>query len=243
MQLRIQARLSIYEPKLYLTNKCSHKVKYMNNIREQIIDMGCRMMRDNLAIGTFGNISAIDSEGYMYVTPSGMPYDSLKPCDIVKMDLEGNILDGDRRPSIEHKLHIEVYKARSDSKAIIHTHPIYSTAFSAMGEDIPLFLDEAAQVLGDTVRIAEHALPGTDELAANCVKAIGSKANACLLQAHGAVCVGASLDKAYAVSEVLESTARIYSLIRSMGGSFIPLSESDISAMRYFAEHRYGQEK
>ncbi len=211
------------------------------DIREQIIDMGCRMMRDNLAIGTFGNISALDSEGYMYVTPSGMPYDSLKPCDIVKMNLKGDILEGSRRPSIEHKLHIEVYKARADVRAIIHTHPIYSTAFSAMGEDIPLFLDEAAQVLGDMVHTAEHALPGTDELAASCVKALGFKSNACLLQAHGAVCVGVSLDKAYAVSEVLESTARIYSLIRSMGGGFIPLCETDIAAMRYFAGHNYGQ--
>lgn len=213
----------------------------MNNIREQIIDMGCRMMHDNLAIGTFGNISALDGNGYMYVTPSGMPYDSLEPCDIVRMDLNGNILEGSRRPSIENRLHIEVYRARTDVKAIIHTHPIYSTAFSAMGEDIPLFLDEAAQVLGDTVHTAEHALPGTDELAANCVRALGEKSMACLLQAHGAVCVGVSLDKAYAVSEVLESTARICSLIRSMGGSFIPLSDKDIADMRYFAGHRYGQ--
>ena len=110
-----------------------------------------------------------------------------------------------------------------------------------MGEDIPLFLDEAAQVLGDTVHTAKHAMPGSSELAKNCVKALRDKANACLLQAHGAVCVGENLNKAYAASEVLESTARIYSLIRSMGGSFIPLSEADISAMRYFAEHSYGQ--
>lgn len=211
------------------------------NIREQIIDIGCRMMRDNLAVGTFGNISVLDSAGCMYITPSGMPYNILKPEDIVRMDLNGNILEGSRRPSIENKLHIDVYKARFDVKAIVHTHPIYSTAFSAMGEDIPLFLDEAAQVLGDTVHTAAHALPGTDELAANCVKALGDMSMACLLQAHGAVCVGANLDKAYAVSEVLESTARIYSLIRSMGGSFVPLSEADISDMRYFAGHNYGQ--
>ena len=210
-------------------------------IRKQIIDTGCRMMRDNLAIGTFGNISVLDEDGYMYVTPSGMPYDSLEPDDIVRMDLSGNIIEGSRKPSIENRLHIEVYKARPDVRAIIHTHPIYSTAFSAMGEDIPLFLDEAAQVLGDTVHTAKHAMPGSSELAENCVKALGDKANACLLQAHGAVCVGKNLNKAYAVSEVLESTARIYSLIRSMGGSFIPLSEADISAMRYFAEHSYGQ--
>lgn len=212
-----------------------------SDIREQIIDTGCRMMQDNLAIGTFGNISALDDDGYMYVTPSGMAYDLLKPDDIVRMDLNGNILQGERRPSIEHRLHIEVYKARADVKAIVHTHPIYSTAFSAMGEDIPLFLDEAAQTLGGTVYTAQHALPGSIELADNCVKALGQESMACLLQAHGAVCVGADLNKAYAVSVVLESTARIYSLIRSMGGSYRAISEADIAAMKDFATNRYGQ--
>ena len=75
------------------------------SIREDIIQIGCRMMRDNLAIGTFGNISVLDEDGYMYVTPSGMPYDSLEPDDIVCMDLSGNIVEGSRKPSIENRLH------------------------------------------------------------------------------------------------------------------------------------------
>lgn len=199
------------------------------------------MTAENVSIGTWGNISALDDDGNVYITPSGMEYNILVPDDIVKMDTDGNILSGSRRPSIETQLHLAVYAARKDCRAIVHTHPVYSTAFSAMGESIPLFLDAAVQKLRDTVRTAKHAMPGSSELAENCVKALGDKSMACLLQSHGAVCIGKDPDDAYLVSAVLESTARIYSLIRSMGGSARPMPDADIAAMTEFADKYYGQ--
>ena len=213
------------------------------DIRGKIIEIGCRMTAENVSIGTWGNISALDDEGNVYITPSGMDYDKLVPDDIVKTDIDGNILSGMRRPSIETGLHLAVYKARKDCRAIVHTHPVYSTAFSAMGENIPLFLDAAVQKLRDEVRIAEHAMPGSRELAENCVKALGEKSMACLLQSHGAVCLGKDPDDAYLVSGVLESTAHIYSLIRSMGGKCGSMPKEEIAAMTGFAEKYYGQKK
>ena len=212
------------------------------DIREKIIETGCRMMAEHAAIGTWGNISALDEEGYVYITPSGMEYDKLLPEDIIKMDKDGGIIEGNRRPSTETALHLAVYKSRKDCHAIVHTHPIYSTAFSAMGEDIPLFLDAAVQKLGDTIRTADHAMPGSAELADNCVKALGEKSMACLLQSHGAVCIGKDLDDAFLVSETLEYTAQVYSLIRSMGGNYIAMESSDISSMQEFAAKHYGQQ-
>lgn len=220
---------------------CPKHENTVMDIREKIIDTGCRMTAESLSVGTWGNISALDDEGNVYITPSGMEYSKLVPEDIVKMDIVGHIIEGKRIPSVETPLHLAVYKARSDCRAIVHTHPVYSTAFSAMGEDIPLFLDAAVQQLGDTVRTAPHAMPGSRELADNCVEALGKKSRACLLQSHGAVCIGQDLDKAYMISGLLEATAHIYSLIRSMGGSYIPLSESDTEAMRIFADRYYGQ--
>lgn len=105
---------------------------------------------------------------------------------------------------------------------MVHTHPIYSTAFSSMGEGIPLLLDEAAQVLGAPVQAAKYALPGSPELARSCVEALGDKAMACLLRSHGAVCLGEDLEKAFTVSNVLEATARIYLCIRAMAGATAP---------------------
>ena len=99
----------------------------------------------------------------------------------------------------------------------------------------------AAQVLGDTVRTADYALPGTQELADNCVKALGDKAMACLLKSHGAVCLGKDLEQAFGNSTVLEATAQVYSIIRSMGGQFQPISPENIAFMQEFVKTSYGQ--
>ena len=214
----------------------------MENPKQAVIDAGRRMLAEGITIGAWGNISVFaPAEGRVYITPSGMAYDTLLPSDIVVLTPDGKRLEGERKPSIETGLHLAVYAARPDCRAIVHTHPVFSTAFSAMGEDIPLFLDEAAQQLGDTVRTAEYALPGTKELAENCVCALGARSMACLLRSHGAVCLGESLSQAFLVSQVLESTARIYHLIRSMGGQFLPISEENIRAMQDFVKNCYGQ--
>lgn len=91
------------------------------------------------------------------------------------------------------------------------------------------------------MRTAPYALPGTDELAQNCAAALGEKANACLLQSHGAVCVGRDMKSAFKTARVLEMTAEIYYRIRSVGGKFIPISPENIAAMQEFVAHRYGQ--
>lgn len=148
---------------------------------------------------------------------------------------------GKRRPSIETGLHCAIYRARSEVNAVIHTHPIYSMVFSCTGEDIPLLMDEAAQCMGDTCRTAEYALPGSPELAENCIKALGEKANACLLKSHGAVCLGADMKSAFRVVKVLEVTAQIYQMIRSMGACYCPISQENIEKMQYFVCNLYGQ--
>ena len=207
-----------------------------------IIEAGKRMLRQGETIGTWGNISALDPErGEVYITPSGMAYGTLTGADIVVLTREGEIIRGDRRPSVETELHLSVYRARPECRAVIHTHPVYSTAFSAMGEDIPVFLDEAAQTLGGTVRTARYALPGSHELAEACVEALGTRAMACLLRSHGAVCIGETMEKAFTVSAVLESAARILLMIRAMGGSPEPYSADRLLAMRECLENKYGQ--
>ena len=210
--------------------------------KQLIVDSGVRMYSAGLTVETWGNISYCDREtGRVYITPSGMDYCKLTTDDIVVVDLQGNVVEGNRRPSIETGLHVAVYNARPDVNAVIHTHPIFSTVFSSMGEDIPLMHDEGAQALGDVVRTAEYALPGTPELAKKCVKALGQEAYACLLQSHGAVCVSANMDGAFKVAKVLEMMAEIYYRIRATGGKYIPISDENIQTMKVFARTRYGQ--
>ena len=125
------------------------------NYRQELIDAGIKLLTSGCTIETWGNISIIDRENsIIYITPSGMDYLTMTSDDISIIDLDGNHIGGKRKPSIEKDLHALIYKNREDVGAVLHTHPIYSTCFSAMGEDIPLIIDEAAQVLGDTVKTA-----------------------------------------------------------------------------------------
>ena len=213
------------------------------NYKKLLVEAGLKMYNSHLTVETWGNISACDREkNLVYITPSGMNYCTVTEDDMVVVDMKGEYVEGIRKPSIEKPMHVAVYNARPDVNAVIHAHPIYSTAFSSMGEDIPLLHDEAAQTLGDTVRTADYALPGTADIAAQCIKALGGKANACLLRSHGSVCVGRNMDYCFKVAAVLEMSARIYYLIRSMGGSYIPISEKNIAAMQEFIRAGgYGQ--
>lgn len=212
------------------------------NYKRLLVDSGLKMYNSKLTIETWGNISVCDREKKLvYITPSGMNYTTVTEDDMVVVDLNAQKIEGRRKPSIEVPMHVAVYNARPDVNAVIHAHPLYSTAFSSMGEDIPLIHDEAAQTLGEAVRTAEYALPGSQEIARECIKALG-KNNACLLRSHGSICVGPDMDSSFKVAAVLEMVAHIYYLIRSMGGKYIPISDENIAAMqRFIATGGYGQ--
>lgn len=212
------------------------------NYKELIVSSGLRMLNSGMTVETWGNLSVRDEEtGRVYLTPSGMDYSKISESDVVVCDADGNIVEGHRKPTIEKDLHLEIYKRRKDVNAIVHTHPIYSTVFSCMGEDIPPIIDEAAQVLMGACRRADYALPGTMELAENCVNALGDTAMSCLLQSHGAVCVGKDMNAAFKVARVLEMTAEIYYRIRATGGTPIPISDENIAYMIDFMKNKYGQ--
>lgn len=206
------------------------------DMRHILVEAGKKLINEGFTIETWGNISLRDDDGIVYITPSGVDYETCTVDDIIVMTQEKEILFGNRAPSIETDLHLAVYEARPDVKAIVHTHPVHSMVFACMGESIPLMLDEAAQVLGAEVMTAPYALPGSIELAKNCVTALGDKANACLLQSHGAVCIGSDIKKAFKVAKVLETTAEIYGKIRAIGGKYIPISDENIEKMRQYGK-------
>jgi L-fuculose-phosphate aldolase len=198
------------------------------------------MRESGLTVQTWGNISCLE-DGKIYITPSAMDYGAIGEDDIVVMRPDGVILEGRRKPSIEAALHLAVYAARPDVLAIVHTHAIHSNIFACTGEEIPLFHDEAAQTLGDVVRVAPYALPGSVELAKSCVNTLGATAKACLLRNHGAVCVSGSMDGCFKVAAVLEMLAELYYKIRAMNASYLSLSDENIKMMMDFAKNSYGK--
>lgn len=215
------------------------KQEYKKLVRES----GVRMIDSGLTVYTWGNVSYCDrEEGLVYITPSGMDYHSLVDDDICVYDLAGKKVEGDRRPSIELHMHLGCISARPEISAVVHTHPIYSTVFSSMGEDIPLNIhDEAAQALGDTIRCADYQLPGSQALADAVAKALGKKSNAAMMRNHGLVCVGKDMDSAFKVSTVVEMVCEIYWRIRATGGNYIPISDENVAAMQEFVKTKYGQ--
>ena len=156
------------------------------------------------------------------------------------MDPEGKLISGRRKPTIEKDLHLELYRTRPEVNAIIHTHPVASQVFAVLRRDIPPIIDEAAQVLGGTVRMAEYALPGTRELARNVSAAMTGRVRACLMANHGAVCVGESMEQAFKVCAVLEMTAEIYQKALLLGQPHV-LSDALVDEMWDFANNRYGK--
>jgi len=211
------------------------------NYKKLIVESGVRMIEGGYTLETWGNISYRDPETQkVYLTPSGMNYATLTEDDVVVVDLEGNILEGHRKPTIETSMHLAIYRARPEINAIIHTHPVQSQVFAVLHRSIPPVIDEAAQVLGGEVRVADYALPGSRELAENVCRAMEGRVRACLMANHGAVCVGESMEQAFKVCAVLEMTAEIYQKALAIGHVHV-LSPELVDEMWEFANERYGK--
>lgn len=215
-----------------------------NNVKKDkkaIIGKCREMVSLGLTLGTWGNISICSPDrGFIVITPSGRGYDRIDTEDLIRVDMEGNILEGRYRPSIETPLHLEIYKKRDDVSAIVHTHSIFATAAAVARTAIPAVTEELAQVAGGQVLVADYALPGSPELALHTVNALGSR-NAVLLANHGVVGVGSDIEEAFQVCRVVERAALVYAYAR-MFGQPIALSEEDIQAMSQFYRTVYRQE-
>lgn len=209
------------------------------DIREEIIYFGKKMVREGLVASTWGNISGRVGSNQIYITPSGMEYEDLEVEDITLLDLNGNVLEGKRKPSSEFQLHCEIYKAREDVEGIVHTHSKFASAFAVVRKPIPPLIEDLAQVVGGEVCVAKYALPGTRELATNSVQALGNK-GAVLLANHGLVGVGFNLPEAYKACLLVEKTAHI-GLAASSLGVPISLSAEDVRWMREAYLTTYGQ--
>ena len=133
------------------------------------------------------------------------------------IDLEGDVIEGDRNPSIEHPLHCAIYKARPDVNAIVHTHCIYASAVAVLRKPLPPIVDEFVIRLGGQVEVAEYGQPGSEELAKNVVEALGPR-NAVLLANHGALCCGPTMEVALHNALLLERVAHIYLLASAAAG-------------------------
>ncbi|WP_077369777.1 class II aldolase/adducin family protein [Anaerosalibacter sp. Marseille-P3206] len=207
--------------------------------RMEVINTGIEMAKTSLVVGTWGNISKRIDDNLIAITPSGMDYYSLKPEDITILNMDGEVVDGERKPSIEYNMHLEIYKNRSEVGAVVHTHSTYCTALAMARKGIPGAAEDLVQITGGDVRVSEYALPGSMELAKNAVKALEGR-NAVILANHGALSAGKDLKETLKISLILEKTAKATIYAQLLGG-VVPLSQEDIDFMRDFYLNKYGQ--
>ena len=188
--------------------------------KEQVLEACRRIVAAGLVAGASGNVSrrVEGPEGVplVAITPSQVPYHRLTAGDIVVIDFEGDPVEGEGVPSSETLAHLAVYRARPDAGAVIHTHSIYASALAVAGLEIPPLIEEQVVVLGGAVPVAEYAMAGSQELADKACAALG-EGNAVLLRNHGVLGVGADLEEAASVCELVERLAQIYVLALGLG--------------------------
>jgi L-fuculose-phosphate aldolase len=175
--------------------------------RQSIIDACLRMNQLGINQGTSGNISLRHHEG-MLITPTSVPYEAIRPEQIVYMGLDGSF-DPAQRPSSEWRFHLDILRARPEVNAVVHAHPPYSTMLAIMGLEIPPVHYMIAVAGGDTIRCAPYATFGTQELSHHAVAALEGRF-ACLLEHHGMIAIGPSLAKAMWLAVEVEALARQY---------------------------------
>jgi len=214
--------------------------KIKNDLKQLIVDTGLTMLDEGLTVGTWGNFSVRDPETNLtYITPSGMNYREITTDDIVVLDSSVNVVDGFRVPSVETFMHISIYNARSDVNAVIHTHPLYSSVLGVNGMELPGISEDFVQIVGDKMVCSEYELPGSPELSRSAIKGLGNR-NGVLLPNHGTLMVGPDMPMALTICHVVEKTAHVYIMAKSIGTPNL-ISMEDILAMQEYAKNQYGQ--
>ena len=209
--------------------------------RELLTEYGRRMSRVGLSVGTSGNLSIyVPEEGLMAITPSGLDYEATTPADIVVMDLEAHVVEGERKPSSEWALHTKFYQRHPAARAVVHTHSMYCTTLACLGKPLEAVHYAIGAAGAARVPVAPYHLFGSPELAEAAVEACGD-GKAVLLANHGLVAWEGSLPKAFSLARDLEFTAELQWRAMAVGTPNILTDSQMAEALERFKT--YGQPK
>lgn len=209
--------------------------------KKELVEYGKKMSSEGLSSGTSGNLSIyLKEEGVVLITPSGIGYFDTTPEDIVAMDLEGNIIEGTRKPSSEWHLHTLFYKNKPEARAVVHTHSKFCTTLATLRMPIKAVHYVIADAGTNEVPCAPYRRYGTEELAKVAVESAG-ESNAVLLANHGIVVCGKSLKSAYGLAKGMEYVAEIQVTAMSVGEPAVLSKEEMDEVLEGFKT--YGQVK
>lgn len=181
--------------------------------RRRVVEYCRRLRPDGLVVATSGNIS-VRSGDLVAVTPSGADYDELTAEQVGVHRLDGTPVEARLAPTTEMPLHLAIYD-RTEAQAVVHTHSTAATVVSTLVDEVPP-IHYLMALMGGPVRVAPYATYGTDELAAEVVRALTSR-TACIMANHGAVAIGDTLAEAYTRALYLEWLCEVWLRARAHG--------------------------
>ena len=208
-------------------------------LRRQVVEAARGLNASGINQGTSGNVSA-RSDGGLLITPTSLPYEQMGPEDLVALDLQGNpLIEGQRRPSSEWRLHADILRSRPEAMAVVHCHSTSATALACHGRGIPPFHYMVAIAGGSDLRCAPYDLFGTQAFSDGALAALQGR-QAALLAYHGQVCVGASLQQALRLAIEVETLARMYLQALALGEPPLLSPEQMAAVQHQFATLLYG---
>ena len=206
-------------------------------LRQKIVDKSLEAFREGLFSGTSGNMSCRIAPDEMLITPTSVRYDMLRAQDIVRMKLDGTVLEGELQPSSEWRMHAAVYKAYGETNAVFHTHSPYATAFAVVQKSIPAVLIESCIFLGGDIRCADYAAPGTEPSART--QSPRSRTAAAARSPITRARRGEGLAQAYLRAEYIEDVAKVYTFSKVLARRWsLPLFNEKNSAETAQGEYK-----
>lgn len=185
--------------------------------REAVRRAGLELIESGLVDGTWGNVSVRISQSLMAITPSGRDYRELTADDIVIVDIITGEAKGGK-PSTETPLHSAIYRERPEIGAIVHTHSASASTVAAARREVPPILDDFAQIIGPSLKVADYAIPGSKKLAKGAVAALRGRM-AALLANHGAIAIGRDMKEALLCARMTEKGCRVFIEAEFLGGA------------------------
>ena len=191
-------------------------------LKMEIVKISQRCGLQGWCPGTLGNISALSPIlECIFIKRSGADLSRLRLADVLTLDLDGNVLKGDGKPSAETPFHVRIYRIRKDVRAVFHVHPPYATAHAVAGKKIPMVTEAAKIVLVD-VPLLSRAPSGSADLASRVAEGFKDlRVKAVLLSEHGVIAVGETLESAYHTAALVEDTAKIAFLSSLIKAKFL----------------------
>lgn len=198
-------------------------------LKELMCEIGKRIWQKGFCAGNEGNHSCRIGADRVLCTPTGISKGFLKPDDICTVDLEGKQISGKRKRTSEILLHLAIYKARPDVRAVVHSHPPHATAFAIANVELPTCIHPEAEVFLGAVRTAKYVTPGDTRLGESILPYV-KDSNTILLQNHGTVTFAPELEDAYYKLEIVDAYARILLLAKQIG-SIRPLDSAEMKEL------------